>query len=290
MIDYECLTHSDGQRILGFGFFAGAVGAHNGLLTYGKKYDAFSLKPAHACYDFDEMVAQYQDVYLPNLKIAVTGAGKVASGIVEVMDQFDIEYVEAEDFLEKQFEYPVYTHLKGHTLYVRKDNGIYHRDDFHKFPQDYQCLFKRYLPVTDILMNGIYWDKNVPRLFQKEDIQDASYRMNVIADITCDIDGSVPINVGASTIADPVYGIDKKTFGRVEAFQNTNEVIDVMAVDNLPNELPRDASRHFGQHLEKFVLSELLKGDESEVIARATICREGRLTSYYEYLSDYAYL
>lgn len=289
MIDYECLTHADGQRILGFGFFAGCVGAHNGLLTYGKKFGAYSLKPAHQCLDFNEMVGQYQDVYLPSLKIAVTGAGKVASGIVEIMDRFDIEYVEAEDFLEKEFSYPVYTHLKGHTLYVRKDNGSYLRDDFHKFPQEYRCLFQRYLSVADILMNGIYWDKNVPRLFEKEDIQAPNYRMNVIADITCDLDGSVPINVGASTIAEPVYGIEKSGFTRVTPFLNTRDTVDVMAVDNLPNELPRDASEHFGKHLEKYVLHELLKGDESEIIARATICRDGRLTGFYEYLSDYAY-
>ena len=289
MIDYECLTHGDGQRILGFGFFAGAVGAHNGLLTYGKKYGAYNLKSAHECFDFEEMVNQYQHVYLPNLKIAVTGAGKVASGIVEIMDQFNIEYVEAEDFVEKHFEYPVYTHLKGHTLYVRKDNGTYHRDDFHKFPQHYQCLFARYLSATDILMNGIYWDQNIPRLFEKEHLHDPSYRMNVIADITCDINGSVPINVGASSIAEPVYGIDKKTFARVAPYQNTNSIVDLMAVDNLPNELPRDASKHFGQHLEKFVLRDLFQTDASEIIERATICKDGKLTPLYEYLSDYAY-
>lgn len=289
MIDYECLTHSDGQRILGFGFFAGAVGAHNGLLTYGKKFQKFDLKPAHERLDFDEMVGQYKDVYLPNIKIAVTGAGKVASGIVEIMDQFDVEYIEGDDFIEGVFDYPVYTHLKGPTLYVRKDNGTYHREDFHKNPGQYRCLFKRYLPAADILMNGIYWDDQVPRLFEKEDIQSSTYRMNVIADITCDINGSVPINVGASTIANPVYGIEKSTYSPVAPFQNTADIIDVMAVDNLPNELPRDASRHFGQHLEKFVLRELLQGEESDVLARATICKDGRLTTPYEYLSDYAY-
>lgn len=289
MIDYECLTHTDGQRILGFGYYAGVVGAHNGLLTYGKKFGKFQLRPAHECRSFAEMTDQYQDVYLPPIRIAVTGAGKVASGIVEIMDQFDIEYVEAEDFLEKQFDYPVYTHLKGHTLYVRKDNGTYHRDDFHHYPQDYQCVFRRFLSVTDILMNGIYWDKNIPRLFEKEDIRLASYRMNVIADITCDIDGSVPINLGASTIADPVYGIDKKTLQRTEPFIPTTQTVDVMAVDNLPNELACDASEHFGMHLEKYVLAELLKDKESDIIARATICSGGKLTSHYEYLSDYAY-
>ncbi len=289
MIDYECLTHADGQRILGFGFFAGVVGAHNGLLTYGKKYGAYNLKAANECLDFEEMTAQYKDTYLPNIKIVVTGAGKVASGIVEIMDQLDIEYIEAEDFLEKEFDYPVYTHLKGHTLYRRHDNGTYHRDDFHKNPQDYECTFPQFLSKADILMNGIYWDCNVPRLFEKEAIQTADYKMNVIADITCDIEGSVPINLGASTIADPVYGVDRDTFERVAPFQNTNAVIDLMAVDNLPNELPRDASRHFGLHLEKYVLNELLQPERSEILERATLCKNGKLTSYYEYLSDYAY-
>ncbi|RYD86293.1 MAG: alanine dehydrogenase, partial [Sphingobacteriales bacterium] len=242
MIDYECLTHSDGQRILGFGFFAGVVGAHNGLLTWGKKFGKYDLKPAHACANFDEMIGQYKDIYLPNLKIAVTGAGKVASGIVEVMTQLDIEYVEPEDYMVNLFEYPVYTHLKGRTLYVRKDNASYLREDFHKFPGDYQCLFRRYLAVTDILMNGIYWDKTVPRLFEKDDIRQPDYKTDVIADITCDIDGSVPINIGASSIADPVYGIEKATALRTAPFQNTRDTIDVMAVDNLPNELACDAS------------------------------------------------
>lgn len=288
MVDYEALTHEDGQRILGFGFFAGVVGAHNGLLTYGKKYGLYELKPAHECKDLEEMSVQYQHVHFPNFKIAVTGSGKVASGIVDVMDRADIEFVEPEDFLENTFNYPVYTHLKGNTLYRRKDNGKYAREDFHSHPQDYECLFRQYLGDTDILMNGIYWDANIERLFEKADIQKATYKMNVISDITCDVDGSVPLNVGASTIDNPVYGIDKKTFNKTQPFQNTNEVVDLMAVDNLPNELPRDASFHFGKHLEKFILPELLK-ENSAIIARATICENGMLTPPFAYLSDYAY-
>ena len=288
MIDYEALTHNDGQRILGFGFFAGVVGAHNGLLTYGKKYDLYDLKAAHECKDLEEMSLQYQQVHFPNFKIAVTGSGKVASGIVDVMDRADIEFVEPEDFLENEFEYPVYTHLKGATLYRRKDNGKYAREDFHSNPQDYECLFKEYLSKTDILMNGIYWDTNIERLFEKQDIQHADYKMNVISDITCDVDGSVPLNVGASTIDNPVYGIDKANFNKTQPYQNTNDVVDLMAVDNLPNELPRDASFHFGQHLEKFILPELLM-ENSDIIARVIICENGKLTPPFDYLADYAY-
>lgn len=289
MVDYECLTHADGQRILGFGFFAGVVGAHNGIMTFGKKHELFNLKAAHQCKDMHEMLEQYRSIRLPNFKIAVTGSGKVASGIIDVMTRLDIDYIEPEDFRNNQFDYPVYTHLKGTSLYTRKDNNTYSREDFHKNPQEYRCLFNQYLPVTDILMNGIYWDINIPRLFEKEEIQQTNFKISVFADITCDVNGSVPINIEASKIADPVYGIDKRTFDKTIPFQNTYNVVDVMAVDNLPNELPRDASMHFGNHLEKYILPELLKIEKSDIIMRATICKNGKLTPSYEYLGDYAY-
>lgn len=288
MIDYECLTHSDAQRILGFGLYAGIVGAHNGLLTYGRKTGKFSLPPAHEVGSFKDMLAAYEDVIIPNVKIVVTGSGKVAAGILEVMTQLDIESVEPEDFLTHQYEYPVYTHLKGSALYARKDNDLFHRDDFHANPAMYKCLFSQYIPQTDILMNGIYWDEDIARLFEKQDVQRNDWRISVISDITCDIDGSVPVNMGASTIADPVYGVDRRTLQQVAPFQDSKDVVDVMAVDNLPNELPADASQYFGVHFEKYVLGELLKGD-SDIIRRATICEDGRLTPYYEYLADYAY-
>lgn len=288
LIDYECLTHVDEQRILGFGLYAGIVGAHNGLLTYGRKTGQYNLPAAHETSDYDSLREVYGQVKLPNVKIAVTGSGKVAAGILEVMTHFDIESVEPEDYLTHQYDYPVYTHLKGSALYARKDNGLFHRDDFHANPQAYKCLFSSYIPQTDILMNGIYWDKDIARLFEKQDVQRNDWRISVISDITCDIDGSVPINIGSSTIADPVYGIDRKKLNQTAPFQNTKDTIDVMAVDNLPNELPRDASQYFGAHFEKFVLPELLTPG-SDIIERATICENGSLTRHYEYLSDYAY-
>lgn len=288
MIDYEALTYDDGARILGFGFFAGIVGAHNGLMTYGKKTRLFSLIPAFACKDMKEMLQQYRYVKLPPIKIAVTGSGRVTAGLLEIMHHWDIESVEPEDFLVKEYDYPVYTLLKGANLYENIETGAYSRDDFHQHPELYRCKFLPFTRAADILMNGIYWDKQVPRLFEKTDVADPAFRMNVISDVTCDEDGSVPINVGASTIADPVYGIDKNTLEKVKPFQNIPGTIDVMAVDNLPNELPRDASSHFGEHIIKYILPELLK-EQSVILDRATICAQGKLTSYFEYLSDYAY-
>ena len=161
-------------------------------------------------------------------------------------------------------------------------------NDFHAHPEAYKCLFSSYVNQTDVLMNGIYWEKRIARLFEKDDIKRNDWRINVISDITCDVDGSVPINMGSSTIADPVYGVDRHTLQQTAHFQNTKDTIDVMAVDNLPNELPCDASQYFGVHFEKYILPELFK-DSSEILRRATICEEGKLTKKYEYLSDYAY-
>ena len=288
MVDYECLTHSDDQRILGFGLFAGIVGAHNGLLTYGKKFGLYTLPAAHEVRDHDELLAAYEKIKLPNIKIVMTGSGKVAAGVLDVLTQLDIEAVEPSDFLTHQYEYPVFTHLKGATLYARKDNELFHRDDFHAHPEAYKCLFSSYVKQADILMNGIYWEERIARLFEKNDIKRKDWRLNVIADITCDVDGSVPINMGSSTIADPVYGVDRDTLERTTPFQHTRDVIDIMAVDNLPNELPRDASQYFGVHLEKYILPELLQ-PESSILKRATICEYGKLTKKYEYLADYAY-
>lgn len=287
MIDYECLTYQDEQRILGFGFFAGIVGAHNGLLTYGRKSGSYTLPEANALKNYKELIASYEHIKLPNIKIVLTGSGKVASGVLDILTQLDIECVEPADFLTHQYEYPVFTHLKGANLYARKDNDLFHRDDFHAHPEAYKCLFSTYVNQADVLMNGIYWEKRIARLFEKDDIKRLDWRISVVADITCDVDGSVPINLGSSTIANPVYGVDKHSITQVAPYQNTKEVIDVMAVDNLPNELPRDAASYFGQHFEKFILPELLK-PESDILKRGTICENGLLTKRYEYLSDYA--
>lgn len=288
MVDYECLTFDNGQRVLGFGVHAGIVGAHNGLLTYGKKYGLFNLPAANAVKDFDAMIDSYKDIKLPAIKVVVTGSGRVPSGAMDVLDTVGVKQVSPDEFKSKQFEYPVYVLLKDETLYARKTDNGFDRQEFYTQPEKYKCLFTDYIPYTDLLINGIYWEETIDKLFQKEDVKRSDWNVKVISDITCDIDGSVPINVGATTIADPVYGISRETYGQTSAFQNTNDTIDIMAVDNLPNELPRDASKYFGDHFVQHVLPELLK-EGSSMIKRGSICENGKLTKDYEYLSEYAY-
>lgn len=285
LIDYECLEHEDGQRIIGFGFFAGVVGAHNGIMAYGNRTGLYSLDRVYKERSFRELIHHYFGLRLPNVKIAITGSGRVAHGILEIMNLMGIHEVEPDDYLRRRFSYPVYTQLKGPDLYRHKKTGTYDREDFHDHPGDYECRFLPYAAQTDILMNGIYWDKDVPRLFEKKDVAADDFIIQTIADITDDADGSVPINLGDQTIEDPVYGVDRNTLLKTPPYQTGS--IDVMAVGNLPNELPRDASRYFGEQLIKFVLEDLVKGS-SDIIERATMTNEGKLTPLYNYLEDYA--
>jgi hypothetical protein len=201
------------------------------------------------------------------------------------MNLMGVIEVEKEDFLAREFAYPVYVQLKGADLYRHRSNGSYNRDHFHEHPEEYDCLFDAYTAQTDVLMNGVYWDRNVPRLFARDAINDLAFRIVTIADITDDCNGSVPINVGDQTIEDPVYGIDRKTLQKTAPYLSTS--IDVMAVGNLPNELPRDASKYFGEQLIKYVLPDLLNGS-SKIIDRATIASDGALTGPYQYLQAYA--
>ena len=285
LVDYECLEHEDGKRIIGFGFFAGIVGAHNGMMAYGKRTGLYDLEKVNSAKNLQHLIHTYFGLKLPALKIAVTGSGRVAHGILEIMNLLGIHEVEPDEYLEKEFAYPVYVHLKGADLYAHKNNGSYSRMDFHTNPSNYNCIFNKYIPHTDILMNGIYWEKNIPRLFEMEALPGKDFRIQTIADITDDANGSVPCNIGDSTIEDPIYGVDKKTFHRTAPY--LPDSVDVMAVGNLPNELPRDASRYFGEHLIKFVMKDLVEGN-SKIIDRATIVKDGKLTEYFEYMKEYA--
>ncbi len=285
LVDYECLEHEDGQRIIGFGFFAGVVGAHNGMMAYGNRTGMFKLDRVYKQRSFRELIHNYFGLKLPNVKIAVAGSGRVAHGILEIMNLVGIHEVEPEDYLKRRFSYPVYTQLKGAELYRNKITGKYNREEFHEHPEQYECKFLPYAAQTDILMNGVYWEKNSPRLFEKQDVKAENFIIQTIADITDDADGSVPINVGDQTLEDPVYGIDKITLEKTVPYLKNS--IDIMAVGNLPNELPRDASRYFGEQLIKHVLEDLV-AEGSPIIDRATMTKDGKLTKPFEYLKDYA--
>jgi hypothetical protein len=284
LIDYECLEHADGMRLIGFGFFAGVVGAHNGMMAYGNRTNLFSLERVYKQRSFQQLIHTYFGLKLPPIKIAVTGGGRVAHGIVEIMNLLGIHEVEEDEYIESEFSYPVYVQLKSGDLY-RNDKNEYDRKSFHHAPENYHCVFDQYLPFTDVLMNGVYWQKNIPRLFTWEDLKNPNWRMNIIADISDDANGSVPCNLGDVTIENPIYGVDRMSGEKTAPYLPGS--VDVMAVGNLPNELPRDASRYFGEQIIKYLLDDLIR-QSSSIIDNATITSDGKLTKAFEYMRDYA--
>ena len=284
LIDYECLEHDDGTRIIGFGFFAGIVGAHNGIMAYGQRTGEFHLGRVYQQRSFRELIHTYFGLKLPNIKIVVTGSGRVAHGILEIMNLMGIREVEPDEFLSRSFTYPVYVQLKGQDLYERKDGTPYRRADFHEHPEAYKSRFQPYAFEADILMNGVYWEQHIPRLFEPELVSEPRFRLQTISDITDDAYGSVPINLGDQTIEDPVYGVDRHTLKKTGPYLPGS--VDVIAVGNLPNELPRDASRYFGEQLIKHVLPGL--SDPSNlIISRARMTDHGQITPGYAYLTAY---
>jgi saccharopine dehydrogenase (NAD+, L-lysine-forming) len=285
LIDYECLVWENGERILGFGHFAGVVGAHNAFITYGKRYNLFNLKPAHACNDYDELIDAYKELSLPPMKIAVTGTGRVAKGAYELLEKLNLRMVSIQNYLTKDFEEPVYVVLNTSQLYESKNGKPFDRNEFHHHPENYISAFLPFTKVTNIFINAIFWDPNAPVFFTKEDMRRHDFKIKVIADVTCDVDGSVPATIRDTTIESPVFGYNPSTEKEDTPYQP--QVIDVMAVSNLPNELPREASSEFGDKLIEYVVEELLL-EESDIIDRATIAIDGQLTKRFQYLGDYA--
>lgn len=285
LMDYEILTDDKGLRTVAFGKWAGIVGAYNGLWTYGIKSGLFELKRAYECFDKKEVFAELQKVQLPPIKIVVTGSGKVGKGVAEVMEQVGLKKVSVHDFLHNYFDEAVYTVLGTADYNRRKTDGAYDRTEFYSNPELYESHFLKYAEVSDMLIAAAYWDRRAPRLFELKDIQSDDFNISVIADITCDVNGSIPTTLHASTIIDPVFDVDRSTFDEISAFGKQNS-ISVMAIDNLPTELPRDASEDFGNQLIKHFIPELLKAN-SDVLDRASITKEGDLTIEYIYLKDF---
>lgn len=286
LIDYEALKDTQGNRLVAFGRFAGIVGAYNGLLTYGKRYSLFNLRRAHECFDINDLKLEIRRISLPPIKIALTGSGRVAKGAMETLDTAGIRKVTPAEYLSRTFDEPVYVQLGSADYHVRKEGGHFNRDEFHREPQGYASTFPEFAKVTDLLLAGAFWNPNAPVLFTEAHMQQPDFRIKVIADITCDINGSVPSTKKATSIDDPLYDYDPKT-GTLHPPLSHRSHVTVMAIDNLPCELPRSASEEFGHDLIDRILRPLLMEDPEGIIARATIAENGRLTKYFDYLSDY---
>jgi hypothetical protein len=287
LVDYEYLTSDKGERVVAFGRWAGIVGAYNGLRARGIKTNRFKLKPAYQCRDLDEMWAGLRLIELkPGLKILVTGNGRVANGALETLNICNIVQVKPDDFLNREFDGPVVCQL-GPEHYVRhKSKKQFSFSHFTRHPYDYESAFLPFTKVTDILITGHYWDPRSPVFFTKDEMKKSDFRISVIADISCDINGPLPSTLRTSTISDPFYGYNPHLETEEPAFTRPSN-ITVMSIDNLPGELPRDASLDFGKQLMRNAFHDLFTNAGSQMIKRATILKNGKLTPAFAYLEDY---
>ena len=286
LIDWETLTNEMGQRVIAFGRWAGIVGAYNGLWTYGKKYRLFELKRAYTCFNYEELKIEFKKIKLPNIKIGITGGGRVSKGAIEVLNYVGIRQVTPHEYLTNTFDVPVFTQLNSRDYHKRKDGGKFEITEFYEHPERYESDFLKYAQVTELLIAGAFWNDASPVLFHRKEMLKNNFKLKVIADITCDIEGSIPSTKRASTIDDPIYDYNPKNNQVEHAFSDESNTT-VMAVDNLPCELARDASESFGKELIKDVIPHLLGSDEKEVIERATITKNGKLKTRYSYLQDF---
>ncbi|MEJ7643199.1 MAG: NAD(P)-dependent oxidoreductase [Chryseolinea sp.] len=286
LLDYEALKDQQDNRLVAFGRYAGIVGAYNGLWTYGKRYGAYTLRRAHECFDVNDLKLELRKVQLPPIKIILTGFGRVGKGAMETLDTAGIRKVQPIDFLSRTFDEPVYVQLNSSDHHTRLSGGHFNRAEFHQYPERYQSQFIDYTKEADVLMAGAFWNPAAPVLFTREQMVSSDFKIKIIADITCDINGSIPSTIRASTINDPLYDYAPETGLEHKAFSNPS-FVTVMAVDNLPCELPRSSSEEFGRDLIDKILKPLLQEDIEGIIERATIAKNGRLTNFFHYLTQY---
>lgn len=285
-IDYEPLTRKDGGRILGFGKWAGVVGAYNAFLTWGKKTGAFDLPPAYETNDYEKSMQLLSELDLGKMRVVYTGNGRVAEGIREVLELMKIKEASPQEYVSQPPRGAYFTQLTSWDLYHRKDGGEWDINHFYQNHKEYCCEFDNFIPYSDVLINGMYWEEDIPPLFfQKDTRLKNNFDIKVIADITCDVEGSVPITMEATDIYNPTFGWSRGAQKQVEPYGD--DTIDVMAVTNLPTEMPKNASEEFGGLMLEHILPLLIEGDQDDIIKRAQMTNQGKLTDTFSYLQDF---
>jgi alanine dehydrogenase len=286
LIDYEALRDISGKRLVAFGRYAGIVGTYNCFWVYGLRYNRYTLQRAFNCHDYDALKQELKKVDLPPVKIVLTGGGRVGRGAIEILDILQIRRVGVDEFLNETPSEPVYVQLGSKDYHAHLQNQPFDRDEFHAHPERYKSDFLKFAQEADMLIAGAYWNPAAPKLFAAADMTDPSFSIRIIADISCDIGGSIPATIKATDVYDPVYDYNP-TSRRAETPFSSEKNITVMAVDNLPCELPRSASADFGRDLIDKILPSLLNEDTEGIIERATLAVDGELTEEFRYLEGW---
>ena len=285
LYDHETIVKENGMRLIGFGRYAGIVGAYNGFRAIGLKLNTFHLPKASTLEGQQELISKLNNIQLPNIKILLTGNGKVAYGAKEMLDAMKIREVSVAEYLQDTFEEPVYCLADVLDYNKRKDHQVLDNFDFYEHPENYQSDFMRFAKVTDFFIAGHFYGNGAPYLFTRDDAKSKDFKIQFVADISCDVNGPVASTLRASTIAAPIYGYHPETESEVD--YTNKEAIVVMAVDNLPCELPKDASEGFGELFLEHVIPAFFNKDKDGILQRAKMTEKGKLTQRFSYLQAY---
>lgn len=285
LYDHETIVNENNTRLIGFGRYAGIVGAYNGIRAFGLKYEIFNLPKAEKLTNQEALISQLKKPFLPPIKIVLSGKGKVAMGAKEMLDGMKVKEVSVADYLSTTYTYPVYTIIDVKDYNIHKEGSAFDKKDFYANPQNYNSNFVRFTEVSDIFIAGHFYGNGAPVILSREMLASPKCKIKVVADISCDIDGPIACTLRASTIAEPNYGYLPSEHKEVDMFHPS--AIVVMAVDNLPCELPKDASEGFGEMFLEHVIPAFFNNDANGILARALITKNGKLTPRFAYLQNY---
>ncbi len=317
LIDYESIRNHEGRRKVFFGRFAGLAGMIDAFHVLGKRLEALgyetffsTIKPAYEYHDLAEVKAAISDLgekitadQLPDFShpfvVGFAGYGNVSRGAQEIFDLLPHKEIKPKELPGLQYNNET---LFYKVIFKEKDlvrpidvDVDFSLHDYYCYPKRYYSVFERYLPHITLLVNGIYWDERYPRLVTKSFLQqnaDAS-RLLLIADIGCDINGAIEITEKTTEPDHPAFIYNPKT-DTIQDGTGGEGIVNI-AVDNLPAELPRDASIEFSNALFPYIydivncdFSKPFKScDLNNDLKNAVIVYKGQLTPNYDYLKRY---
>ncbi len=321
LIDYEKITDENGRRLVYFGRYAGDAGAidilwllgqnwkHRGLETpFSKIKQALHYHSVEEAHTFMESIGEeIRHKGLPDelnpLIIGVLGYGNVSKGAQYILNALPTKHITPQE-LENLWQHK---NWDKHTIYVvvfKEEHLVAHNNgkafelqDYYQHPENYHSVFEKYLPYLSVIINAIYWEARYPRFVTWEVLarlyRKGQLRLQGIADISCDVNGSIECDTHCTDSGNPAYRIFPQTKTVEEGYLGPGIVL--LAVDNLPAELPNDASRFFSKQLTPFVPG-IIKADFDkpleqsglpEEIQRAVIVYKGILTPDFQYLQEY---
>ena len=321
LIDYEKISDAHGRRLVYFGRFAGICGAIDSLHFFGKKLEWAGLRNPFAfvqpAFKYSSLKTAKQDIAkvdheirkkgldrsMTPFIIGITGHGNVSRGVQEILNVLNPIEVHPSDMLRfvklrRGMRNKLYkiVFLREEKLRSKDGRGFYF-EDYLSAPEKFESNLDRYLQYLNILIHTSYWDGKYPRMVTKGMIRKLArkkpFRLRLIGDIACDVNGSVEITYKTTTQDNPVFTYDPASDTFVDGYRQPG--VTVLAVDNLPSELPRDASVEFGSLIRDYVYQLAAHGVRNVTqhaalpaeVRRAVIAEKGRLTRDYRYLREF---